>query len=487
MLRTVYLVKDGKFKSAEIDCAIADGHCHSKYSSEFIQDNFTKIIGVRESYTKIKKLYKVLKTKGMDFFTVSDHNRIEGALELRKRHPSKSFVNCEYDVLVEPFKPNKKLHKIVHLNCYGLDYARNSGHALSDETVMDLHERLLLEAKRGFKAFIGYCLDNDIGISFNHPAWQSNPNAWISGKELELLVKDAKELSQKSKIALEVNGEQQLENLLVIQLAEMFNMPICSGTDAHMSWRLGDQYTAAWKLVKNEEGEKRVPVETPKEFVDAFKNGRIAIGSRHKLPFDINTPSIEDIVKHQFNGTIKNMQKDTLYGIGHYLNPFSPWSLRKAGFFTAFLGVPALLSYLFGPEYTMPFFLAIETFAFSTFPIGLPAREKNNVADMTRELFREWQLYQAEKATVKLKESKSEKEKKINELLEHAKTLQEEVEILQGEIQSINNFYYNKSYLPKFNRLAGWNKFASKISEFLIGKNTGPKTVSQFTKPVEKE
>lgn len=59
----------------------ADLHAHSLFSkrpSEWI----LRKIGCAESYTPPKKLYDLAKRKGMDFVTITDHNTIQGCLEI---------------------------------------------------------------------------------------------------------------------------------------------------------------------------------------------------------------------------------------------------------------------------------------------------------------------------------------------------------------------------------------------------------------------
>lgn len=76
--------------------ARVDFHCHSYYSDQPIHWLFRKL-GARESYTPVEELYQRLKGLGMDFVTITDHNRIDGALELAEKY-SDCFVSCEYTV-----------------------------------------------------------------------------------------------------------------------------------------------------------------------------------------------------------------------------------------------------------------------------------------------------------------------------------------------------------------------------------------------------
>lgn len=58
----------------------ADLHVHTKYSDR-PSEWFLRRVGAPESFTEPIDVYRRCKAKGMDFVTISDHNRIEGALE----------------------------------------------------------------------------------------------------------------------------------------------------------------------------------------------------------------------------------------------------------------------------------------------------------------------------------------------------------------------------------------------------------------------
>jgi glycosyltransferase involved in cell wall biosynthesis len=69
-----------------------DIHVHSKYSkrpSEWILQK----IGCPESFTEPLKLYQIAKSRGMSHVTISDHNNIEGALEIA--HLPDTFISEE--------------------------------------------------------------------------------------------------------------------------------------------------------------------------------------------------------------------------------------------------------------------------------------------------------------------------------------------------------------------------------------------------------
>ncbi|MCF7793692.1 MAG: glycosyltransferase [Candidatus Cloacimonetes bacterium] len=94
--------------------AKVDLHCHSFYS-EHPSEWFLQRLGAKESYTEPEVVYKELIKKGMDFVTITDHNRIEGALKLKKKHPGKVIVGLEATAYFP--EDNCKIHILV----YGLN------------------------------------------------------------------------------------------------------------------------------------------------------------------------------------------------------------------------------------------------------------------------------------------------------------------------------------------------------------------------------
>lgn len=75
--------------------ARADLHVHSVFS-EHPSDWFLQKLGARESYTDPETVYTTARERGMDFVTITDHNRIDGALALCRNHPADTFTGVEF-------------------------------------------------------------------------------------------------------------------------------------------------------------------------------------------------------------------------------------------------------------------------------------------------------------------------------------------------------------------------------------------------------
>ena len=94
----------------------ADLHVHSRYSNH-PSFWFLQRLGAGESYTEPEFIYQCAKEKGMDYITITDHNRIAGALELKARHPEEVIVGVETTTYFP--EDGCKIHVLV----YNLDEA----------------------------------------------------------------------------------------------------------------------------------------------------------------------------------------------------------------------------------------------------------------------------------------------------------------------------------------------------------------------------
>lgn len=368
MADLTYQVRNGEFHITEIEngCKV-DGHVHSRYSgikpTAFIGAGITRLVGVRESYSRPKKIYRLMKESGMRFCPLQDHNSVFGALELRKKYPDDVFVNCEYSVAVDP-EHNK--FQAIHVGVWGLDYAHGVKKAASDNEVLELNKHLSGTASKGYLKFIEECEEVDLPYVWNHILWQGTPKQPLSGSQLDELV-DAFPI-------LEINGEHQLENLLTTFIAMERRKLLCAGTDAHMYRRIGKHYTTTFR-----------PVETPYEYLQAFKDGEIAIGSLDPPPDSVlehinescsieKASLIEEIMRSQFNGTYLDMVKDTNEGIWHYFA--HEWRTpRKYLTMAALLTLHSLAAMLY-PEVALPTLVGVEAAAAYLCSATIPLSEK---------------------------------------------------------------------------------------------------------------
>lgn len=111
----------------------ADLHCHSIYS-EHPSEWFLQRLGAKESYSDPFNLYKIAIAQGMDYVTITDHNRIEGVLMLKEKYGNKIITGVE----ATTYFPEDKCK--VHILIYGftevqfavINYLRSDIYELRD-------------------------------------------------------------------------------------------------------------------------------------------------------------------------------------------------------------------------------------------------------------------------------------------------------------------------------------------------------------------
>jgi predicted metal-dependent phosphoesterase TrpH len=127
--------------------AKADLHLHSK-ASNLPGGWFSKLIGCPESFTEPMEIYKRLKERGMTYITITDHNTINGVLEIA--HLPEVFISCEYTVEF----PEEKAK--VHVLAYGIDEK--------------IHEDLK-KLRENVYEFVAYLKAKNIAHSLAHPLY----------------------------------------------------------------------------------------------------------------------------------------------------------------------------------------------------------------------------------------------------------------------------------------------------------------------------
>lgn len=144
--------------------AKADLHVHSKYSdrpSEWI----LRRVGAPESYVEPLEVYRRAKERGMQFVTVSDHNCIQGALDIA--HLPDTFVSVE----VTTYFPEDdcKIHCLVS----GINEAQF-------QVIQELRENIY-ELQR-------YLVEEDIVYTCAHPLFRVNDRLTVEHFEKLLLL-----------------------------------------------------------------------------------------------------------------------------------------------------------------------------------------------------------------------------------------------------------------------------------------------------------
>jgi len=148
--------------------SLVDLHVHSRYSG-YPSEEILKASGFRESYTEIDAIYRIARSRGMDFVTVTDHNSLEGSLELVRRYPGETFTGVEFTVQF----PEDGCR--VHILCFDLTPAQ---FAVLDSLRPDIY------------AFRDYLRNKRIAYSLAHATFAVNGKLAISTLEKLILLFD---------------------------------------------------------------------------------------------------------------------------------------------------------------------------------------------------------------------------------------------------------------------------------------------------------
>lgn len=191
-----------------------DMHVHSCYSLEGVPGIEGVTFSPRETP---EELYGKARQAGLDFFTLTDHDTIEGCLELRRRYPhARDIVTGEE---VSSQLPASRL--TVHFNVYGHNAAQ--------------HEELQRRRDDAF-AFAAYCRQQKLAFAWNHPFYRENLSTIEEGEFMRLVRKVP---------VLEVRngGRMQVLNVLAEELAVREGKGTQGGSDTHTG-HIGSVYTA---------------------------------------------------------------------------------------------------------------------------------------------------------------------------------------------------------------------------------------------------
>lgn len=151
-------------EAGEVGAMKADLHVHTKHSkrpSEWILQK----IGAAESYTEPRKVYDLCKRRGMNVFTITDHNVIDGALEIA--HLDNTFISEE----ITTYYPDNgcKLHVLAW------DISEGQHHEI---------QRL----RRNVYDLVAYLQAEDIIHSLAHPMYDMNSRLTPEHFEKSLLL-----------------------------------------------------------------------------------------------------------------------------------------------------------------------------------------------------------------------------------------------------------------------------------------------------------
>lgn len=213
----------------------ADLHCHST-ASEVSKLGVQRALGLPECATPPEEVYALAKARGMDFVTITDHDTIDGALEIAEKYDD-AFISEE---LTAWFRGEPQA---VHILCYGI--------------TPDDHARLQ-ELSGDVEACAEYLHEHEITTALAHPFY---------AVEAPLLPRHRRRLAQLFPIWEVRNGSRAPElNAPAKIYVDTHGGTGVAGTDDHAGIDIGRTWTQTPKAA------------TWQEFLGHIRNGETTIG-----------------------------------------------------------------------------------------------------------------------------------------------------------------------------------------------------------------
>ena len=222
----------------------ADLHMHSRYSG---MATHLKFLRCRDCYSKPIDVYRTAKQRGMDLVTITDHDSIDGCLELLDQMgPLDDFIIAEE---ISTWFP--EFRHAIHIGVYD---------------ITEKHHREFQKLRKNGNELIPYLKQENILYVLNH--------FFHNFARTEHVRDYIRQMGALFKIFEVRNGSQQREHSEFIQmLLTRFsdNPQGCgrvAGSDAHTLRRIGRTYTASY--ARNRE-----------EFLRDIREGRTQVFGAH--------------------------------------------------------------------------------------------------------------------------------------------------------------------------------------------------------------
>ena len=133
-----------------------DLHIHSRFSDRSAEW-IARRLGFPDSYSEPGDIYDTLRSRGMDFVTITDHNRIEGCLEIADRPGV--FISEQ----VSTYFPEDRCQ--VHLLVWGITEAQHREIQPLRENIYDLQKFLAQQGIAHAVAHPLYKVDEKFGVA----------------------------------------------------------------------------------------------------------------------------------------------------------------------------------------------------------------------------------------------------------------------------------------------------------------------------------
>ncbi|MGH9404474.1 MAG: PHP-associated domain-containing protein [Terriglobia bacterium] len=199
----------------------ADLHCHSRYSGRVKHLRFLR---ARDCYSDPAAVYRRAKERGMDLVTITDHDSIDGCLELLNRNGEMpDFITGEEVTARLP-----QFQHEIHVGVYGLNEAQHGD---------------IQKLRGNAEELVAYLKQNGLLHALNH----FFHDFWNAARVEEFVERMAELFS----VFEARNGTLQREhNACIAALLERLRrsgrqVSVVAGSDSHTLRRIGRSYTAS--------------------------------------------------------------------------------------------------------------------------------------------------------------------------------------------------------------------------------------------------
>lgn len=216
--------------------------CHSRVSGTL------PFLGSRDCYSKPSDVYRVAKARGMDLVAITDHDSIEGALELLDARPDASDIIVGEEVSCR--LPDGDIE--VHLGVYGMTESLHRQLQPLRRNVFDVTARL-----------------REAGLLFSLNHLLHFYRGQIPFDRYLQLLEEVPALEVRNGTMLAVHNAL-IEHIAAQRLtpSPMRRIGVVAGSDAHTLRRVGSTWTTA-------------PGRTREEFLDSLRQGLGVPGGGH--------------------------------------------------------------------------------------------------------------------------------------------------------------------------------------------------------------
>ena len=265
--------------------ARADMHVHTRHSR--VNGNIP-FLRSRDCYSAPLDVYRIAKARGMDVVTITDHDSIDGWLELLSRRSGHADilpgeeVSCWY--------PDSTLE--IHLGVYGLTEAH--------------HQEIQPLRKNAFE-LIAYLKAAGVFFAFNHPFHFFRHQVPLEEYSRLFLLAPAVEVRNGTMLSA--------HNMLVADIWQRVRgaqAPIVAGSDAHTTRRIARTWTEA-------------PGRTAAEFLDSLRAGAGPGRTAAPAPLRVTPTGSSRATRQAFSATVR---RTTAAGTGPSARR-AWWPLRR--------------------------------------------------------------------------------------------------------------------------------------------------------------